>query len=78
MSDTLHLTRPTEIQISLALAKPAADQAVPCRESEISQQQKGGGVVSTQIGNASIRVESLGPDNSSVQAKRDFAAAKEQ
>ena len=47
VSDTSHLTRPTEIQNSLALAKPAADRTVPCRESEISQQQNGGGVVST-------------------------------
>ena len=60
MSDTSHLTRPTEIQNSLALAKPAADRAVPCRESETSQQQNRGGVVSTQIGHAPIRVEAQG------------------
>ena len=60
MSDTSHLTRPTEIQNSLALANPAADRAVPCRESEISQQQSGGGVVSTQIGHAPVRVEAQG------------------
>ena len=60
VSDTSHLTRPTEIQNNLALAKPAADRAVPCRESEISQQQNGGGVVSTQIGNAPVRVEAQG------------------
>ena len=59
-SDTSHLTRATEIQNSLALAKPAADRAVPCRESEISQQQNGGGVVSTQIGRAPVRVEAQG------------------
>ena len=35
VSDTSHLTRPTEIQNSLALAKSAADRAVPCRKSEI-------------------------------------------
>ena len=35
VSDMSHLTRPTEIQNSLALAEPAADRAVPCRESEI-------------------------------------------
>ena len=33
---TSHLTRPTEIQNDLALAKPAADRAVPCRKSAIS------------------------------------------
>ena len=60
VSDTSHLTRPTEIQNSLALAKPTADRAVPCRESEISQQQNGGGVVSTQIGNAPVRLEAQG------------------
>ena len=60
VSDTSHLTRPTEIQNSLALAKPAADRAVPCRESEISQQHNGGGVVSTQTGNAPGRVEAQG------------------
>ena len=60
VSNTSHLTRPTEIQNSLALAKPSADRAVPCRESEISQQQNGGGVVSTQIGNAPVRVEAQG------------------
>ena len=57
VSDTSHLTRPTEIQNSLTLAKPAADRAVPCRKSEISQQQNGSGVVSTQIGHAPVRSE---------------------
>ena len=60
VSDTSHLTRPTEIQNSQALAKRATDRAVPGRESEISQQQNGGGVVSTQIGNAPVRVEAQG------------------
>ena len=60
VSDASHLTRPTEIQNSLALAKPAANRAVPCRESEISQQQNGGEVVSTQIGHAPVRVEAQG------------------
>ena len=60
VSDTSHLTRPTEIQNSQELAKSAADRAVTCRESEISQQQNGGGVVSTQIGNAPVRVEAQG------------------
>ena len=60
VSDTTHLTRPTEIQNSLALAKPVADRAVPCRESEISQQQNGGGVVSTHIGHAPVRLEAKG------------------
>ena len=60
MSNTLHLTRPTEIQISLTLAKPAADRAVPCRKSDISQQQNGGGAVSTQIGHAPGRLEAHG------------------
>ena len=50
-------TRPTEIQNSLGLAKPAADRVVPCRKSEISQQQNGGGVVSTQIGLTRVRLE---------------------
>ena len=35
VSDTSHLTRPAEIQNSLALAKSAADRAVPCRKGEI-------------------------------------------
>ena len=60
VSDTSHLTRPTEIQNNQALTKPATDRAVPCRESEISQQQNGGGVVSIQIGNAPVRVEAQG------------------
>ena len=60
MSDTLHLTRPTVIQNSQASAKPAAVRAVPCREGEISQQQNGGGVVSTQIGNSPVRFEAQG------------------
>ena len=60
VSDTSHLTRPIEIQNSLGLAKPAADRAVPCRKSEISQQQDGGGAVSTQIGHAPVRFEARG------------------
>ena len=60
VSDTSHLTRPTEIQNSLALANPAADRAVPCRKSEISHQQNGGGVVSTQIGPEPVRLEAKG------------------
>ena len=60
MSDTSHLTRPTEIQNSLTLAKSAADRAVPCRKSEISQQQNGGGVVSTQIGHAPVQLKAQG------------------
>ena len=60
VSDTSHLTRPIEIRNIQALAKPAADRAVPCRESEISQQQNGGGVVSTQIGHAPVRLEAQG------------------
>ena len=35
VSDTSHLTRPAEIQNSLALAKSAADRAVPCSKGEI-------------------------------------------
>ena len=50
----------SEIQNSLALAKPAADRAVRCRKSEISQQQNGGGVVSTQIGHTPVRLEVQG------------------
>ena len=60
VSDTSHLTRPTDIQNSLALAKSAADRAVLCRKSEISQQQNGGGAVSTQIGHASVRLKAQG------------------
>ena len=59
--DTSHLTRATEIQNSLAVAKPASDQAVPYRKSEISQQKSGGGAVSTQIGHAPVRLEAQGP-----------------
>ena len=57
VSNTSHLTRPTEIQNSQALAKPAPDRAVPCRKSEISQQQNRGGAVSTQIGHAPVRLK---------------------
>ena len=60
VSDTSHLTRPTEIQNSLALAKLAEGGAVASRESEISQQQNGGGVVSIQIGHAPVRLEAQG------------------
>ena len=66
---TSHLTRPTEIQNSLALAKPAADQAVPCIESTISQQQNGGGVVSTQIGHTPVRLEAQG--QTAVQCRKN-------
>ena len=69
VSDTSHLTRPTKIQNNLALAKPAADRAVPRRESEISQQQDGGGVVSTQIGHAPVRLEAQG--QTAVQRRKD-------
>ena len=62
-------TRPIEIQNSLALAKPAADRTVPCRKSEISQQQNSGGVVSTQIGHASVRLEAQG--QTAVQCKNN-------
>ena len=60
VSDTSHLTRPTEIQNSLAVAKPTADRAVPCRKSGISQQHNSGGAVSTQIGHAPVRLEAQG------------------
>ena len=60
MSDTSHLTRPTEIQNGQVLAKPAADRAVLCRTSEISQQQNCAGVVSTRIGNTPVRLEAQG------------------
>ena len=76
VSDTSHLTRPTDIPNSLGLTKPAADRAVPCRKSEILQQQNGGGAVSTQNRAYTRSVGSPGPDSSSVQAKRDFAATK--
>ena len=64
-----HLTRPAEIQNSLALAKPAADRAVPCRKSAISQQQNGGGVVSTQIGHTPVWLEAQG--QTSVQCRQN-------
>ena len=60
VADTSHLTRLTEIQNSLGLEKPAVDQAVPCRKSEISQQQNSGGAVSTQIRHAPVRLEAKG------------------
>ena len=60
VSDTSRSTRPTEIQNSLALAKPAADRVVPCRKSEILQQQNGGGAISTQIGHAPVRLDAQG------------------
>ena len=69
VSNTLHLTRPTEIQNSLALAKPAAGRAVPCRKSEILQQQIGGGAVSTQIGHAPGRLEAH--DQTTVQCRQN-------
>ena len=56
VSDTSHLTRPTEVQNSLGLAKLAADRAVPCRKSEISQQQNGGGAIVY----APVRLEAQG------------------
>ena len=69
VSDMSHLTRPTEIQNILTLAKPVADRAVPCRESEISQQQNGGKVVSTQIGHAPVRLEAQG--QTAVQCRKN-------
>ena len=75
VSDTSHSTRPTDIQNSLALAKPAANRAVPCRESEISQQQNGGGVVSTQIGHAPVRLEAQG--QSAVQCRQSEISQKQ-
>ena len=61
VSDTSHFTRPTDTQNSLALAKPAADREVPYRKNEISQQQNGGGAVSTQIGHAPGWLGAQGP-----------------
>ena len=69
VSDASHLTRPTEIQNSLALTKLAADRAVPFRKSEISQQQDGGGAVSTQIGYEPGRLEAQG--QTAVQCKQN-------
>ena len=60
VSDTPHLVRPIEIQNSLVSAKPEADRAVRCRKSEISEQQNGGGAVSTQIEHAPARLEGQG------------------
>ena len=69
MSHVSHLPRPTEIQNSTALAKPAADRAVACRESEILQQQNGGGVVSTQIGHTPVRLDTQG--QTAVQCRKN-------
>ena len=69
VSGTSHLTRPTEIQNSPDVVKPAADRAVPCRKSEISQQQNGGGAVSTQIGHAPVRLEAQ--DQTAVQCRQN-------
>ena len=69
VSDTSHLTRPTEIQNSLGSAKPAADRAVPCRKSQISQQLNGGGEVSTQSGHEPVRLEAQG--QTAVQCRKN-------
>ena len=37
--------------------QPRVDRAVPCRKSEISQQQNDGAVVSTQIGHTPCKLE---------------------
>ena len=79
VSDTSHLTRPTEIQNSLALAKPAAERAVACRKSEISQQQKNSSrAILTQIGHELGRVEAQGETVVQCKKKADSAAAEEQ
>ena len=54
VSNTLHLTRPTEIQ---NLAKPEADRAVPRKTCEIPQQPNGGRAVLTQTGHSPGRSE---------------------
>ena len=76
VSDTSHLTRPTEIKNSLALAKSAADRAVPYRKSEILQQQNGGGVVSAQIGHAPVRLEAQG--QTTVQCRQNEISQQQQ
>ena len=76
VSDTSHLTRPTQIQNSLAVAKPAADREVPCRKGEISQQQNGGGAVSTQIGHAPVRLEVQG--QTAVQCRQNEISQQQQ
>ena len=68
VSETSHLTRLRDSE-QPSVSKPAADRAVPCRESEISQQQNGGGVVSTQIGHTPIRVEAQG--QTAVQCRKN-------
>ena len=60
LSDTSHLIRPTEIQNSLGLTNPAANQAVPSKKKGISQQRNDGGAVSTQIGHTPVRLEARG------------------
>ena len=76
VSDTSHLTQPTETWNSLALANPAADRVVPCRKSEISPQQNDDGAVSAQIGHAPIRLEAQGQTAVAVHAKRDIVEAE--
>ena len=61
VSDTSYLTRPTEIQNTITLAKQAADRADLCRKSEILHQQNGGGVVSTQIRTVSNQIGGHAP-----------------
>ena len=75
MSDPSDLTRPTEIQNSLASANPATDRAVPWRKSEISYQQNGGGEVSTQIGHAPVWLEAHG--QTAVQCKQNEMSQKQ-
>ena len=60
VSDTSHLARPMEVQKIIELAKPAANRAVPRRESEVSQQENGGGADSTQIGHVHVRLDAQG------------------
>ena len=60
VSDTSHLTPPTEIQNSLGLASPAADRAVPSKKSEISQQRNDGEAVLTHIGHTPVGLEAQG------------------
>ena len=52
-----------------SVSNPAVDRLVPCSKSEISQQQHGGGVVSTQLGHAPVRAEAQ--DQTVIQCRQN-------
>ena len=76
VSDTSHLTRPTEIRNSLGLVNPAADRAVPCQKKrDIAAAERWRGSFNPNRAYARS-VGSPGPDSGYVQAKREFAGAE--